>query len=143
MKVLITGATGLIGSRIVKDCLKRDIKVNFLTTRKNKIDSILGCHGFYWDPQKNIIDLKCFDDVDSIINLSGASIFKIWTRKNKELILNSRVQSLNFLRNTIKENNIKINSIISASGIGAYPSSNEKNSMKPRKKEVIIFYQML
>ena len=33
---------------------------------------------------------------------------------------------MNFLRNTIKENNIKINSIISASGIGAYPSSNEK-----------------
>ena len=126
MKVLITGATGLIGSRIVKDCLERDIKVNFLTTRKNKIDSIPGCYGFYWDPQKNIIDLKCFDDIDSIINLSGASIFRIWTKKNKELILNSRVQSLNFLRDTIKENNIKINSIISASGIGAYPSSNEK-----------------
>lgn len=126
MKVLITGATGLIGSRIVKDCLERDIKVNFLTTRKNKIDGIPGCCGFYWDPQKNIIDLKCFDDIDSIINLSGASIFRIWTKKNKELILNSRVQSLNFLRDTIKENNIKINSIISASGIGAYPSSIEK-----------------
>ena len=126
MKVLITGATGLIGSRIVKDCLERNIKVNFLTTRKNKINSISGCHGFFWDPQKNIIDLKCFDDIDSIINLSGASIFRIWTRKNKELILNSRVQSLNFLRDTLKENNIKINSIISASGIGAYPSSNEK-----------------
>jgi len=125
MKVLITGATGLIGSRIVKDCLERDIKVNFLTTRKNKIDGIPGCCGFYWDPQKNIIDLNCFDDIDSIINLSGASIFRIWTRKNKELILNSRVQSLNFLRDTIKENNIKINSIISASGIGAYPSSIE------------------
>ena len=126
MKILITGATGLIGSRIVKDCLERNIKVNFLTTRKNKINSISGCHGFFWDPQKNIIDLKCFDDIDSIINLSGASIFRIWTRKNKELILNSRVQSLNFLRDTLKENDIKINSIISASGIGAYPSSNEK-----------------
>ena len=54
MKVLITGATGLIGSRIVKDCLERDIKVNFLTTRKNKIDGIPGCCGFYWDPQKKI-----------------------------------------------------------------------------------------
>ena len=126
MKVLITGATGLIGSRIVKDCLEGDIKVNFLTTRKNKIEGIPGCCGFYWNPQKNIIDLNCFDDIDSIINLSGASIFRIWTKKNKELILNSRVQSLNFLRDTIKENNIKINSIISASGIGAYPSSNEK-----------------
>ena len=52
MKVLITGATGLIGSRIVKDCLERDIKVNFLTTRKDKLDSLAGCDGFYWNPQK-------------------------------------------------------------------------------------------
>ena len=126
MKVLITGATGLIGSRIVKDCLERDIKVNFLTTRKDKLDSLPGCDGFYWNPQKNIIDINCFQEIDSIINLSGASIFRIWTKKNKELILNSRVQSLNFLREKIIENNIKIHSFVSASGIGAYPSSDEK-----------------
>ena len=126
MKVLITGATGLIGSRIVKDCLEKDIKVNFLTTRKDKLDSLPGCDGFYWNPQKNIIDTNCFHEIDSIINLSGASIFRIWTKKNKELILSSRVQSLNFLKKKIIENKIKIQSIVSASGIGAYPSSNEK-----------------
>ena len=126
MKVLITGATGLIGSRIVKDCLEKEIKVSFLTTRKDKLDSLAGCEGFYWNPQKNIIDTNCFNEIDSIINLSGASIFRIWTRKNKELILNSRVQSLNFLREQLIENGIKIQSIVSASGIGAYPSSYEK-----------------
>ena len=135
MKVLITGATGLIGSRIVKDCLERDIKVNFLTTRKNKIDTFPGCNGFYWNPQKNIIDLNCFNQVDSIINLSGASIFRIWTKKNKELILKSRVQSLNFLRKQLIENNIKIQSIVSASGIGVYPSSydEEFNENEPKR----------
>ena len=126
MKVLITGATGLIGSRIVRDCLERDIKVNFLTTRKDKLDSLTGCEGFYWNPQKNIIDINCFNKIDSIINLSGTSIFRIWTKENKELILKSRVQSLIFLRQKLIENDIKIQSIISASGIGAYPSSYEK-----------------
>ena len=126
MKVLITGATGLIGSRIVKDCLEKEIKVSFLTTRKDKLDSLAGCEGFYWNPQKNIIDIDCFNEIDSIINLSGASIFRIWTKKNKELILNSRVQSLNFLREKIIENNIKIHSFVSASGIGAYPSSDKQ-----------------
>ena len=126
MKVLITGATGLIGSKIVKHCLEKDIKVNFLTTSKNKVNSLPGCDGFYWDPKNNIINLDCFKQVDSIINLSGASIFRIWTKKNKELILSSRVQSLDFLRNKIIENNIKIKSIVSASGIGAYPSSPSK-----------------
>lgn len=135
MKVLITGATGLIGSRIVKDCLERDIKVNFLTTRKNKIDIFPGCNGFYWNPQKNIIDLNCFNQVDSIINLSGASIFRIWTKKNKELILKSRVNSLFFLREKIIENNLKIQSIVSASGIGVYPSSYDKefNENEPKR----------
>ena len=71
--------------------------------------------------------------------MSGASIFRIWTKKNKELILNSRVQSLNFLRDTIKENNIKINSIISASGIGAYPSSNEKEFDENEKERSNYF----
>ena len=126
MKVLITGATGLIGSRIVKDCLEKEIKVNFLTTKKDKLDSLAGCQGFYWNPQKNIIDTNCFNEIDSIINLSGASIFRIWTKRNKELILNSRVQSLNFLREQLIENGVKIQSIVSASGIGAYPSSYEK-----------------
>ena len=126
MKVLITGATGLIGSRIVKDCLEKEIKVSFLTTRKDKLDSLPGCEGFYWNPQKNIIDTNCFNEIDSIINLSGASIFRIWTKRNKELILNSRVQSLNFLREQLIENGVKIHSIVSASGIGAYPSSYEK-----------------
>ena len=76
--------------------------------------------------QKNIIDTNCFNEIDSIINLSGASIFRIWTKRNKELILNSRVQSLNFLREQLIENGVKIHSIVSASGIGAYPSSYEK-----------------
>ena len=126
MKVLITGATGLIGSRIVKDCLEKEIKVSFLTTRKDKLDSLAGCEGFYWNPQKNIIDTNCFNEIDSIINLSGASIFRIWTKRNKELIIKSRVQSLNFLRDQLIENGVKIQSIVSASGIGAYPSSYEK-----------------
>jgi len=123
MKILITGATGLIGSQIVKDCIKNDIKVNFLTTSKSKIYSLSGCKGFYWNPKENEIDIECFNGVDAIINLSGASIFKIWTKKNKKIILDSRVNSLKFLKNTIINNNIKIDSIVSASGIGAYPSS--------------------
>jgi uncharacterized protein (TIGR01777 family) len=126
MKILITGATGLIGSQIVEDCLKRNIKINFLTTSKRKINSLLNCQGFYWDPEKNIIDLSCFEGVSVIINLSGASIFRFWTKKNKRIILNSRVNSLRFLKDTLIKNKIKIDSIVSASGIGAYPTSYDK-----------------
>ena len=126
MKILITGATGLIGSQIVEDCLKRNIKINFLTTSKRKINSLLNCKGFYWNPEKNIINLSCFEGVSTIINLSGASIFRLWTKTNKRLILSSRVNSLRFLKDTLIKNKIKIDSIVSASGIGAYPTSYDK-----------------
>ena len=126
MKILITGATGLIGSQIVEDCLKRNIKINFLTTSKRKINSLLNCQGFYWDPEKNIIDLSCFEGVSVIINLTGASIFRLWTKTNKRIILSSRVNSLRFLKDTLIKNKIKIDSIVSASGIGAYPTSYDK-----------------
>ena len=139
MKILITGATGLIGSRIVKDCLEKDIQVHFLTTRKSKINSLPGCTGFYWNPEKNFIDLLCFKGVDSIISLSGASIFRLWTKKNKNLILKSRVESLKFLREKIIQNNIKINSIVSASGIGLYPSSNESEFSETELKRSNYF----
>ena len=126
MKILITGATGLIGSQIVEDCLKRNIKINFLTTSKIKINSLFNCKGFYWNPEKNIIDLSCFEGVSVIINLSGASIFRFWTKKNKKLILSSRVNSLRFLKDILLKNKIQIDCIVSASGIGAYPSSYDK-----------------
>ena len=125
MKVLITGATGLIGSQIVKDCTKSNIKVNFLSTSKTKIIRSNLVNGYYWNPKKNIIDLDCFNNIDSIISLSGTSIFKLWTTRNRKEIINSRVESLNFLRKCIIENNISIKNLVSASAIGIYPNSKE------------------
>ncbi|MEX0290807.1 MAG: NAD-dependent epimerase/dehydratase family protein, partial [Flavobacteriaceae bacterium] len=60
MKILITGATGLIGKEIVNQCRSRDIPVHFLTTSHKKLNSIKGADGFFWDPAKQEIDLNCF-----------------------------------------------------------------------------------
>ena len=70
MKILITGATGLVGKNLIKKLLHKSYKINFLTTQKNKEKSIEGCTGFYWNPYKGIIDLKAFHGVTHVINLS-------------------------------------------------------------------------
>ena len=123
MKVLITGATGLIGSQIIEDCTKSNISVNFLTTSRRKIIKSDMVNGYYWNPSKKVIDLDCFIDIDTIIALSGSSIFSLWTRKRKKEIISSRVLSLEFLKESIENNDIKISQLVSASGISLYPDS--------------------
>lgn len=123
MKILITGATGLIGKKLTSDLLSKGYSVNYLTTRNSQIKSSDKINGYYWNPEKEIIDLECFKNVDTIINLAGSNIAKRWSRSNKLQILKSRTQSLNLLKDSILKNNINIKKIISASAIGIYPSS--------------------
>ena len=128
MKVLITGATGLIGKVLTEKFFSTGIKVNFLTTKKSKIHSTKGASGFYWNPAKKKIDLKCFDGVDSIIHLAGSRISKPWTKSNKKDILSSRIDSTRLLFLSLKNNieSFHIKSIVSASAIGIYPSEFKK-----------------
>lgn len=124
MKVLITGATGLVGSEIADLCKQNNIAIHYLTTSKGKIQTQEGYRGFYWNPDRDEIDVECFQGVTTIINLAGASISKRWTRSNKKKILDSRVKALKTLRLGIsktKGHNVK--NIVSASAIGVYPNS--------------------
>ena len=125
MNILITGATGLIGKKLTNDLLLNGYTVNYLTTRKSQIKSNSKINGYYWNPEKDIIDLECFKNVDTIINLAGSNIAKRWTDSNKLDILNSRIKSLNLLKHSISHNKINIKKIISASAIGIYPSSED------------------
>lgn len=135
MKILITGATGLIGSEIVRLCKGRQIAVNYLTTNKNKIVSSNGYQGFYWNPEANEIDMNCFDGVTAVINLAGASISKRWTPRYKKQILSSRIHTLRTLYDAIsKLESNSITSFVSASAIGIYPYSLSKFYEEDEKK---------
>ena len=123
MRVLITGATGLIGKKIVEKLHDDGVLVHYLTTSKRKISNNDLYKGFYWNPSSGEIDIACFEGVKTIVNLAGASIAKKWTASYKEMIINSRVDSIKLLFNTIKENNFKIEHFISTSAVGYYPDS--------------------
>jgi len=123
MRVLITGATGLIGKRIVELCHTQNIDVNYLTTTKSKLKNKKNYKGFYWNPYENEIDKHCFKDVDAIIHLAGANVAKRWTKSYKQEIIKSRVVVTRFLFSSLKKQNHSVNQIISASAIGIYPDS--------------------
>jgi uncharacterized protein (TIGR01777 family) len=126
MKVLITGATGLVGSELVSLLLKNGIHIHYLTTSENKIQNEAQYNGYFWDPDKGIIDESCLDDVDAVIHLAGASISKRWTDEYKQEILESRILSTNVLFRLLKTKQNKVRHFISASAIGIYPDSLDK-----------------
>ena len=124
MKVLITGATGLVGQAIVKVLHQKGIPVNYLTTSKEKITSTENFQGFYWNPSKEEIDLDCFDNVQAVINLAGTNIAKRWTPDHRRKVLSSRINSLRTLKKGLeKSKNKEVECLVSASAIGIYPNS--------------------
>tara|TARA_B100000768_G_scaffold31362_1_gene29843 strand:- start:115 stop:1023 length:909 start_codon:yes stop_codon:yes gene_type:complete len=123
MTILITGATGLIGTALSKRLLDQGHTIHFLTTRKEKILNTPTHKGYYWNPINQEIDLLAFTDVSCIVNLVGATIAKRWTPAYKKVVISSRVQTTNLLYNSLKELNHGVTSFISASGISLYPNA--------------------
>lgn len=136
MKLLITGATGLVGTRLVEYCLSLGHQVHFLSTRPNQLNSIQGAKGFLWNPLEGTIDSDSFTGVDTIINLAGSSISKPWSNKNRKLILESRIKSLQTLYKGIQLiENHSIKSLLTASAIGIYK---EDYNNKLKEKNTVI-----
>lgn len=123
MKILITGATGLIGQELVELLLQNNHIVHYLTTSPHKIKNTTNCYGFFWNPAEGKIDENCLDGVDTIVHLAGASISKRWTKAYKQELIESRILSANLLFNLLKKTQHQVQHFISASGTAIYPDS--------------------
>lgn len=124
MKVLLTGATGLVGQAITRVLHAKGIAVHYLTTRKEKIIRSEKLQGFYWNPNTGELDTKSFTNVHAIVNLAGAPIAKRWTKSHKQKVLQSRIHSLTTLKHAMEKAEVStVQSLISASAIGIYPNS--------------------
>ena len=135
MTILITGATGLIGTALSKRLLDQGHTIHFLTTRKEKILKTPTHKGYHWNPTLQKIDLSAFTNVSCIVNLVGATIAKRWTPAYKKIVISSRVETTNLLYNSLKDLNHGVTSFISASGISLYPNA-ERALYTEASKEV-------
>lgn len=131
MRILITGATGLVGRSLVTRCRQQGIAVNYLTTSKKKITKEPDYQGFYWNPSTGEIEEAAFQEVTTIVHLAGATIAQRWTEKNKQFIKDSRIKSARIIYEVLDRfresgNPLPVKHIISASAIGCYPSSQTK-----------------
>ena len=114
-KILITGGTGLVGTRLTELLTKRNHEVRILS-RSPKAEN-----EFKWDVSKNFIEDKALDTIDFIIHLAGAGIAdKRWSDERKKVIIDSRVETANLLYRKIKAQNISLKGFIAASGSNYY-----------------------
>jgi uncharacterized protein len=117
-KVLITGGSGLLGSRLSEILSEKGYEVAHLSRSKNGKSPYTT---YVWDISKGDIEPGALNNTSFIIHLAGAGVAdKRWTDDRKTLLKSSRIGSANLLLGHLKSSGSKIEAFISASAIGIY-----------------------
>lgn len=118
-KVLVTGATGLIGSALCELLVSKGYDVHVLV-RFNDEKQQSPYKAFKLDYDNNSIEDGALDGVEYVVHLAGAPIAMRWTKSYKKLVVDSRVISADIIKAEIEKQNITLKAFISASAIGYY-----------------------
>lgn len=117
--ILITGASGMIGSALVEHLSKCGFVVHQLSRHSTDVP-------FYFEADAGRVHLDPSIPLLAVINLAGPSIAdKRWSDARKHEILNSRQQLTYALATALAESDNKPRSFLSASAIGFYGATGE------------------
>jgi uncharacterized protein len=112
--VLVSGASGLIGTALVRRLEAEGHRVTRLVRRS------AGTNEVSWDPGGGRIDLSSLTAVDAVINLAGPNIATRWTTAARRRIRDSRVLGTQLLSRAIAQLEPRPEVMVSASAIGIY-----------------------
>ena len=116
MKILITGASGLIGQALSKELVARGHTTVAAVRRSPRRNDEV-----QWDPQSGVMSPDAFQGVDAVVHLAGAGIGdKRWTDSYKMEILESRTRGTRLLAETMASLEVKPSVFLSGSAIGIY-----------------------
>ncbi|SHK43185.1 TIGR01777 family oxidoreductase [Epilithonimonas mollis] len=116
-KILISGATGLVGKKLSRKLHERGYRVELLV-RSKKTNSDF--KSYVWDYKKKFLEEGALDNTYIFIHLAGASISKRWTESYKKEIYDSRIKSAQFIYEEMLRKGIHPEAVISASATGFY-----------------------
>jgi len=121
MKIVISGASGLIGTQLVAKLSNSGHEVVRLVRRSPKSGEI------QWNPKSGTLDAAALEGVDAVIHLSGAGIGdKRWTSGYRKEILDSRTATTALLATTMASLSRKPSVFLSGSAIGIYGARNDE-----------------
>lgn len=116
-KIIIAGGTGYLGKLLTNHFLNNNYNVVIITRGKSKIENKISYINWNDNWQKEL------ETAETIINLTGKSINCLFTKKNKELLISSRLEATQRINKAILNCKNAPKLFINASGISIYKSS--------------------
>jgi uncharacterized protein len=116
MRVLISGASGLVGTEVARQLIEAGHVPVKLVRRAAKASDEVS-----WNPSRGEIDPEIMESVDAVVNLAGATTGRIpWTKKYKQEIVASRIDSTRTLVTAINRAENPPTVLVSGSASGFY-----------------------
>ncbi len=132
MKIAITGATGFVGTSLVKKLNKPENQLLILTRNPARATKVFPASAFpnleivAYTPKKEGEWQPAISGCDAVINLAGEPISERWSPKHKKEILDSRQLGTRTIVEAIKKADPKPKVLVNASAIGYYGTSETK-----------------
>jgi uncharacterized protein (TIGR01777 family) len=120
MNVTLTGATGLIGQRLVQALKHRGDEVTVLSRSADQASSALGVPAVAWDPTAGPAPTEALSGRDAVVHLAGAPVAQRWTTARKQAILESRETGTRNLVAGIAAADVRPEALIASSAVGYY-----------------------
>jgi uncharacterized protein len=117
MKILISGASGMVGRSLTRAMQNEGHAVGRLV----RPGATLLAGDVRWEPKSATVDVEAMEGTDAVVHLAGASIGESrWTPRQKALIRSSRADSTRLLVDAISHMRRKPSVLLCASAIGYY-----------------------
>jgi uncharacterized protein (TIGR01777 family) len=120
MKVAITGATGLIGTRLVAALRERGDTVLALSRDPDRARERLEVEAAGPDPVSGAAPVEALSGTDAVVNLAGESLVQRWSTEVKERIRASRADRTRRLVAALEDAEPRPRVLVSASAAGYY-----------------------
>ncbi len=124
MKIVITGGSGFIGTKLVEAFIRRGWEVAIIDIAPPKFPHPK-IHFYLCDLVADPIPKDALLDANAIIHLAGKPIFGRWTKKLKQDIYHSRIVSTRRLIDAVRQSETKPEVLVSASAVGFYGNTGD------------------
>jgi hypothetical protein len=127
MKILVTGATGLIGKRLSRRLISEGHKIVILSRRPENVPVSSQTEVFGWNAEKSAPPAEALAGIDAVVHLAGEPVAAArWTEEQKRKIRNSRVLGTKNLVEGLRKTATRPGVMVSGSAVGIYGSRGDE-----------------